>query len=884
VAVEKTIYIYERTTIKSSFVDHQSEVLGMISIGKILVSYDSANVINMYQINGLKLLSSLKTIEASNITVVIHPATYINKILVAYENGTLELWNLMRRALIYTFDSHKKYLSEHQSKLSSISSLEQSPAIDVVAVGFLNGDILLVNLKQDSVLFAYKQDGGSVTSLSFRTDIGATKSPFLVSGSPDGRVHVWNLGQVKEIDIDDLDNDDTAGSTKKVMIRRLENTIAEAHMAEVSRVHFLYGEPVMISSGADNSLKIWIFDNADGSARLLRSRQGHQGPSNRIRFYGAITNASMREAHDGFSCEMLSSGSDSTFRYFNTALENQNREMSQQPVLKKFGLSRRNQRLSKMLDFDFTETRQRDWANLVTIHKDDAHAYLWKYKDRVITETVLRQPKPLNWITNQKNFSTAVAVSVCGNFAVIGTRGGAIYKYNIQSGLPRGKYPQTLNAESYDHGKYLKARIPGNVYHEITKILDEDDEDNINPVVKEMASQQSKSSRQKLFGHKSEVSGLFINITNTVMVSSGFDGKLLFWDFATHQLIECINHSYQLLFMRGYRDGSFVALACQDRVIRVYDIVTRKLCRRLVGNSREITDITFTPDGHRLISSSVDGSLRTWDIPTGRCLSWLMFDTAVFSIAISLSGEYLCVSQADRDGIRMYVDRSLYETIHFWKEPTEPTRIDESMVRVELDDDSQADNEDVKAALEKMGENGAGKEEMISSVYQESVDQRGDGSITLSSVPKAYWITLFHLEAIKTRNKGNETAAKPVQAPFFLPTISREDAMPSFPTPNEYAKLQSTLKDSGKTMARSETESGLQEKKKKRTRKEEIESLDESPDDFANLPSAWTEADDMENDASWGDDDDEPEQSSPQQNSPTKTSSRILKRKVELPR
>ncbi len=33
---------------------------------------------------------------------------------------------------------------------------------------------------------------------------------------------------------------------------------------------------------------------------------------------------------------------------------------------------------------------------------------------------------------------TAVAVSTCGNYAIVGSRGGVLYKYNIQSGLPRG--------------------------------------------------------------------------------------------------------------------------------------------------------------------------------------------------------------------------------------------------------------------------------------------------------------------------------------------------------------------------------------------------------------------------------------------------------------
>jgi U3 small nucleolar RNA-associated protein 21 len=90
---------------------------------------------------------------------------------------------------------------------------------------------------------------------------------------------------------------------------------------------------------------MWIFDSADGNPRLLRSREGHRGTSNRIRFYGAVTTASMRDNADGMSCEILSAGTDNTFRLFNFALESQNREITQKPILKKLGIQRRNERL-----------------------------------------------------------------------------------------------------------------------------------------------------------------------------------------------------------------------------------------------------------------------------------------------------------------------------------------------------------------------------------------------------------------------------------------------------------------------------------------------------------------------------------------------------------
>lgn len=53
---------------------------------------------------------------------------------------------------------------------AGISCIEQAPAIDVVAVGLVNGKIILHNLKFDESIMEFEQDWGLVTSISFRSD------------------------------------------------------------------------------------------------------------------------------------------------------------------------------------------------------------------------------------------------------------------------------------------------------------------------------------------------------------------------------------------------------------------------------------------------------------------------------------------------------------------------------------------------------------------------------------------------------------------------------------------------------------------------------------------------------------------------------------------
>jgi U3 small nucleolar RNA-associated protein 21 len=165
----------------------------------------------------------------------------------------------------------------------AVTALEQSPACDVISVGFESGDILLINLKMDKVLFSFLQDGGAVTSFAFRTDAQSTKFPFLASSSADGRVFIWNLGTRRDAADNDMDSDNEDNGPKKPKLeRKLQYIMEEAHMRRVSKLHFLHGEPILISSSTDNSIKMWIFDAPDGTARLLRSRSGHAGTPTKI--------------------------------------------------------------------------------------------------------------------------------------------------------------------------------------------------------------------------------------------------------------------------------------------------------------------------------------------------------------------------------------------------------------------------------------------------------------------------------------------------------------------------------------------------------------------------------------------------------------------------
>jgi WD40 repeat protein len=201
----------------------------------------------------------------TRVTCIMHPHTYINKIVISYSNGDMQLWNVRTKRLIHTFNTLQwlpsslsssvissgdsssskgasaaemaRLLGDHDSDEATrgvgvITSVVQSPAVDVVAVGMDTGLIAIHNLRVDTSVMMFRQSQGSVTSMAFRSD----GFPHLASGSSGGHIVIWNLEK-----------------------KQLHTIVRDAHDGQVVSLHFLPNEPILVSSGVDNSIKVSPF-------------------------------------------------------------------------------------------------------------------------------------------------------------------------------------------------------------------------------------------------------------------------------------------------------------------------------------------------------------------------------------------------------------------------------------------------------------------------------------------------------------------------------------------------------------------------------------------------------------------------------------------------
>ncbi|WP_437747130.1 PQQ-binding-like beta-propeller repeat protein [Sorangium sp. So ce1504] len=96
-------------------------------------------------------------------------------------------------------------------------------------------------------------------------------------------------------------------------------------------------------------------------------------------------------------------------------------------------------------------------------------------------------------------------------------------------------------------------------------------------------------------------------------------------------------------------DGQRIVSGSSDGTLKVWDLPTGKLLSTLEGHAKEIRCCDISPDGQRIVSGSGDAMLKVWDLSTGQLLSTLHGHAyGVNGCAIAPDGQRVVSASSDR--------------------------------------------------------------------------------------------------------------------------------------------------------------------------------------------------------------------------------------------
>ncbi|KAJ3210722.1 hypothetical protein HDU67_005051 [Dinochytrium kinnereticum] len=325
VACETGVFLFKRgKQIKESLFTEACSSVSLHVLGNLLVGLVDGRII-VWDASDLVVKEDLSISSESTFDQLLHPNAYVNKVLVGAQDGSLQLWNIFTKKMLFQFPSFD----------SPITFMSNTLALDVVAIGCANGSIFLMNIRTSTILESFLQSG-RVTGLTFT--VNPEKEHVLLSSSNDGSLFAWNVDQ-----------------------RKLAFKLEDAHSGPVSTCLALPGQSVILTAGLDNAVKLWAMDTNFLSLRLWKSREGHFKPPSRVRF-----------SDDGLS--VFTSSADGTFRpKTNPTFKSGSSEPSLTPIV----------------SFDCNSAKENTWDSAVTCHSNDSCVRTWSVKKRRIGKNLL---------------------------------------------------------------------------------------------------------------------------------------------------------------------------------------------------------------------------------------------------------------------------------------------------------------------------------------------------------------------------------------------------------------------------------------------------------------------------------------------------------------
>jgi serine/threonine protein kinase len=157
----------------------------------------------------------------------------------------------------------------------------------------------------------------------------------------------------------------------------------------------------------------------------------------------------------------------------------------------------------------------------------------------------------------------------------------------------------------------------------------------------------------------SAINSLAFNPAGNILASGSDDKIIRLWDLNTKKVLSSLSgHTQAVKSVAFSPNGKILATASDDQTIKLWNLHTCQEIFTLYGHSHVVKSVAFSPDGQTIASGSWDKTIKIWDVNTGQEICTLTgHELQVSSVAFSPQGELLASGSLDR-------------TVHLWQLPT----------------------------------------------------------------------------------------------------------------------------------------------------------------------------------------------------------------------
>lgn len=149
------------------------------------------------------------------------------------------------------------------------------------------------------------------------------------------------------------------------------------------------------------------------------------------------------------------------------------------------------------------------------------------------------------------------------------------------------------------------------------------------------------------------------------------------------------------------------------------------------------------------MSCALDGTVRTWDLPSGYAVDRFKVESIATSVTFSPSGDFLATSHVNSVGICLWANRTQFSNVMLRRVPDEEQIASIAMPAIQAMEGDDAETENVGDNDDAAAVEEAHDEDALIRLNYQTPEQLADGMITLSMEPKSKWQTLLNLDTIK---------------------------------------------------------------------------------------------------------------------------------------